>query len=170
MITKKMQDAINDQINRELYSEYFYLAIAAYFNSIDLEGFENFFLVQVQEERFHAMKMYDFVSERKGRVTLAEIGAPAADFSSPREAFEATLAHEEYVTKCINSLVEIAEEENDYATQTFLNWFVDEQVEEEDTVGKILNKLKYVDGDGHGLLMLNDELSQRTFSEPASNE
>jgi ferritin len=167
MISKKLQDAINYQINRELYSEYYYLSMASYFSSAGLNGFENFFLVQVEEERFHAMKMYSFLNERGARVSLSDIEAPKTEFTSPLEVFELAYAHEQLVSKLINDLMDLAIKENDHAAKNFLDWFVEEQVEEEASMDTILNKLKLINGEGHGLLMLDNELAQRVFTPPA---
>ena len=167
MISQKLQDAINDQINKEMYSEYYYLSMASYFNSIGLNGFENFFLIQVEEERFHSMKMYNFLNEKGGRVILKAINEPATEFKSTLEVFQLAYDHEKFVSKCINELMDVAIEVKDHATKSFLNWFVDEQVEEEATMDSILNKLKLINGDGMGLLMLDKELSIRTFTPPA---
>lgn len=166
MISQKLQDAINYQINRELYSEYYYLSMASYFNSVGLSGFENFFLVQVEEERFHAMKMYRFLNEKGGRVCLKAIEAPKTQFESALEVFELAYEHEKLVSGLINDLMDLAIKENDHAAKNHLNWFVEEQVEEEASMDTILNKLKLIGGEGHGLLMLDAELAQRTFTPP----
>ena len=166
MISQKLQDAINYQINRELFSEYYYLSMASYFNSTGLSGFENFFLVQVEEERFHAMKMYRFLNERGGRVFLKEIEAPKTEFTSPLEVFELAYDHEKLVSKLINDLMDLAIKENDHAAKNHFDWFVAEQVEEESSMETILNKLKLIGGQGHGLLMLDNELSLRVFTPP----
>jgi len=166
MVSEKIQEAFNDQINKELFSEYFYLSMASYFASQGLDGFENFFLIQVEEERFHAMKMYKFLNERSGRVYLREIKAPRTNFSSPLEIFELAYKHEQFVSKSINELMDIAMAESDHATKSFLTWFVDEQVEEEASMETILNKLKLIDGKGYGMLMLDKELATRTFNPP----
>ena len=166
MISQKLQDAINYQINRELYSEYYYLSMASYFNSIGLSGFENFFLVQVEEERFHAMKMYNFLNERGARVFLQAIEAPKTDFKSPLEVFELAYDHEKLVSKLINDLMDLSIKENDHAAKNHFDWFVAEQVEEEASMDTILNKLKLIGGEGHGLLMLDNELAQRAFNPP----
>ncbi len=166
MISKKLEDAINYQINKELFSEYYYLSMAAYLSSIGLSGFENFFLVQVQEERFHAMKMYNFLNERGGRVILSQIDTPKTEFESALEVFQLAYEHEQFVTKLINDLMDVAISENDHAAKSFLNWFVDEQVEEEASMEAIVNKLKLIGGKGNGLLMLDKELSTRTFTPP----
>ena len=166
MISKKLQKAINKQINKELYSEYLYLSMAAYLESIGLEGFANFFKVQVQEERFHTMKFFDYVNERGGRVILEAIDRPQIEFKSPVEIFEIAYKHEQYVTKLINELMEVAIKENDHAAKSFLNWYIDEQVEEEASMDKILNQLKMIGGKGQGMLMLDKELAARTFTPP----
>ena len=166
MISKKLQDAINKQTNKELYSEYLYLSMAAYLESIGLEGFANFFKVQVQEEHFHAMKFFDYVNERGGRVILEAIARPQIEFKSPVEIFEIAYKHEQYVTKLINELMEVAIKENDHAAKSFLNWYIDEQVEEEASMDKILNQLKMIGGKGQGMLMLDKELAVRTFTPP----
>ena len=167
MISQKLQDAINYQINKELFSEYYYLAMASYLGSTGLDGFENFFLVQVQEERFHAMKMYHFLNERGGRVILSQIDKPRTEFQSPLEVFQLAYEHEQFVTKLINDLMDIAISEKDHSAKSFLNWFVDEQVEEEASMETIVNKLKLINGGGNGLLMLNKELGARVFTPPA---
>lgn len=168
MISKKLQDAINEQINKELYSEYLYLNMAAYFSSEGLSGFENFFLVQAEEERFHAMKFYHFINERGGRVYFQKIDQPEKEFDSPIAVFEKAYEHEKYVTSLINNLMDIAMKENDHATKSFLNWYIDEQVEEEDSMDSILNKLKMIKGKGNGMLMMDKELGSRTFTPPTS--
>ncbi|MFO7890499.1 MAG: ferritin [bacterium] len=168
MISQKMTDAINVQINKELYSEYLYLSMAAYFSSEGLSGFENFFLVQAEEERFHAMKFYHFVNERGGRVYFDKIDKPEAEFDSTIAVFEKAYDHEKYVTSLINKLMDIAIQENDHATKSFLNWYVDEQIEEEDSMESILNKLKMIKGKGNGLLMMDKDLGSRTFTPPTS--
>lgn len=169
MISKKMQDAINEQINKELYSEYLYLSMAAYFNSEGLSGFENFFLIQVEEERFHAMKFYNFVNERGGRIYLKKIDQPETEFDSPVAVFEKAYKHEKYVSDLINKLMDLAIQENDHATKSFLNWYVDEQVEEENSMETILTKLKMIEGKGNGMLMLDKELAARTFTPSTLN-
>ncbi|PIE61967.1 MAG: ferritin [Desulfobacterales bacterium] len=166
MITEKLEKAINYQINRELFSEYYYLSMASYFNSTGLDGFENFFLVQVEEERFHAMKMYRFLNEKGGSVILDSIEAPKTEFKSPLEVFQLAYEHEKLVSGLINDLMDIAIEEKDHAAKHFLNWFVEEQVEEEASMESILSKLKLINGEGHGLLMLDAELGQRSFTPP----
>lgn len=170
MISKKLQDAINSQINKELHSEYIYLSMAAYFHSNDLDGIANFFSVQTQEEHFHAMKFFDYLLERGGKVELKTIDGPPIDFKSHIDVFEQTLAHEQYITKSINELMDLAIKENDHSLTSFLKWYVDEQVEEEATASRLLSRIKIIDGSGQGLLMMDAELSQRTFTPPASEK
>ena len=167
MISKKLEQAINYQINRELFSEYYYLSMASYFNSVGLDGFENFFLVQVEEERSHAMRLYKFLNEKGGRVKLEAIEAPKTKFKSALEVFELAYEHEKLVSKLINDLMDLSIKENDHAAKNHLNWFVEEQVEEEASMETILNKLKLIGGEGHGLLMLDAELAKRVFTPPA---
>ncbi|MCD4829866.1 MAG: ferritin [Candidatus Cloacimonetes bacterium] len=169
MLVEKLQDAINEQINKELYSEYFYLSMAAWFEAMNLPGFANFFVVQAQEERFHVMKFWRYLNDRGGRVILKQIDQPKVDFSSAEEIFELAYKHEQFVTKSINELMDLAIEQSDHATRSMLNWFIDEQVEEEASMDGILQKLKLVDGRGHGMLMLDKELAARTFTPPTSN-
>jgi ferritin len=142
--------------------------MAAYCYEMDLDGFANFFMVQTQEEHFHAMKMFNFVTDCDGRVILKKIDSPPVEFKSVTELFEKTLEHERFVTKSINELMDIAVKENDHASASFLKWFVDEQVEEESTDKKILSKLKLVEGNGYGLLMIDQELAARVFTPPAA--
>jgi ferritin len=168
MISKKLQDAFNAQINKELASEYIYLSMAAYCYEQELDGFANFFMVQTQEEHFHAMKMFNFLTERGGRVLLKPIAGPDTEFSSISDVFKKTLAHEQFITKSINELMDLSLKENDHAASSFLKWFVDEQVEEEANVTKILSKLKIIKGEGQGMLMLDSELAARVFTPPAA--
>ena len=166
MLSKKMEKAINQQINAELYSSYLYLSMATYFESISLSGFSNWMRQQAQEELFHGMKMFDFVCERGGRVILGAIEQPPSKWTSPLNAFENVLSHEQKVTGLINNLVNLALDERDHATNIFLQWFVSEQVEEEDTAGSLVDKLKLIGKDANGLFMLDTELAQRTFTLP----
>jgi ferritin len=167
MLNPKIQDAINDQIQRELESAYIYLSMAAYFDSTALPGFAQWMKVQFQEEQFHAQKFYDFVNDRGGRVKLQPIGQPPVEFESPQDAFGQALAHEEKITRHINDLYALAVEEKDFASQMFLNWFVNEQVEEEKNVNDILDVLKLIKGDGHALLMFDKESGLRVFTAAA---
>ena len=161
MLTDKMQNALNGQMNAELYSSYLYLSMNAYFKSVNLDGFANWMYYQAQEELEHAMKFYDFIAQRGGRIQLAQIEAPPAEWNSPLGVFEDTLAHEQKVTGLINDLVEIANEEKDHASQIFLQWFVSEQVEEEDSVGGVLEQLKLMGEAKGGLFMMDREMAKR---------
>jgi len=166
MISKKLEEAINEQINAELYSAYLYLSMGAYFEDMDLPGFANWMRVQFQEEQFHGLKFYDYLAERGGRVVLKAIETPEVNWDSIENVFKEVCAHEAKVTSLINNLIDIAIEEKDHASRSFLNWFVDEQVEEEASAASILNQVKLVSGDGRGILMLDRELAQRVFTEP----
>ncbi len=164
MLKEKLQKALNDQINAEMYSSYLYLSMESYFQSISLGGFASWMRGQVQEELMHGMKFYDFVVERGGRVTLDTIAKPEAQWKSPLDAFEAILNHEQHVTDLVNELVNLAISEKDHATNIFLQWFVSEQVEEEATVGGIVDRLRLIKDNPSGLFMLDTELSKRVFN------
>ena len=168
MISKKMEDALNNQVNAELYSAYLYLSMAACFESMNLPGFANWMRVQTQEETTHAMKIYDYICERGGRVMLKAIEAPPANWKSPLAAFEAALKHEQKVTGLINNLVNLAVAGKDHATQIFLQWFVSEQVEEEKSADEIVQKLNLTKNMPGALYMLDKEMGQRVFTPPAS--
>jgi ferritin len=168
MLSKKIEEALNDQINAEIYSSYLYLSMSAYFASKSLNGFANWMRQQVQEELFHAMKMYDFVNERGGRVILKSIDQPQTEWASTRAVFDHVLAHEQKVTGLINNLVDMALDNRDHASHIFLQWFVSEQVEEEATAGEIVDKLRLIGGDANGLFMLDRELGQRQFVMPTT--
>jgi len=166
MIGKKMEKALNDQINAELYSAYIYLAMSAYFEAENLLGCANWMRIQVQEETAHAMKIYDFVNERGGRVVLKAVEGPPKDWKSPLAAFEAAYEHEQYVTGRINKLVDLAIAEKDHASNAFLQWFVNEQVEEETSVDTIVQNLKMAEKAPGAMFMVDRELGQRTFTPP----
>lgn len=166
MISEKMQEALNEQVNAELYSAYLYLSMQAFFESINLPGFAQWMRVQTQEELVHAMKIYNFVNERGGRVILKSIPEPPAEWESPLAAFEAAYEHEQKVTGLINNLVNLAIEEKDHATNSFLQWFVTEQVEEESSVDQVVQNLKMVDKAPGGIFLLDRELGQRVFTPP----
>jgi ferritin len=168
MISRKVEKALNDQINAELYSAYLYLAMEAYFESENLPGFAKWMRAQTQEEVMHAMKIYDFVNERGGRVALGAIEKPPAAWKSPLAVFEATYKHEQKVTGLINKLVDVAVKEKDHASNTFLQWFVNEQVEEESSVDAVLQELKRAKGSPGAMFMIDRELSQRVFTPPAT--
>lgn len=168
MICNKIKDAINAQINRELYSEYLYLSMSAWFAKENLDGFANWMNVQAQEERFHAMKFFNYLIERGAAVILEQIDKPESDFQRPLKAFELALEHEQYISKNINDLMDIAIQENDHAARSFLQWYVDEQVEEEASADKIVSKLRMIGDRIEGIFMLDNELGQRVFTPPTT--
>ena len=168
MLSKKMNDALNEQINAEFYSAYLYLSMKAYFASVNLRGFAKWMLAQTQEECMHAMKLYDFVNERGGRVLLKAIDGPVTEWPSPLAAFEAVYAHEQKVTGLINGLVNLAVEEKDHVTNNFLQWFVDEQVEEEESANAVVERLKVVGDSAEGRGVIDKELGQRVFVPPSA--
>ena len=161
MINKPMQDAMNDQINRELYSSYLYLSMAAYLEDRNLPGFAHWMRVQEAEERGHAMKLYDFMVERGGRVMLKAIDAPKAEWNSTLELAEEVAAHEAKITASINALYELALKEKDYPTQIMLQWFITEQVEEEKNAAEIVANLRLIEDRGTAVLMLDHRLAKR---------
>jgi len=168
MISKKMEKALNGQVNAEMYSAYLYLSMESYFKSLNLNGFANWMRVQTQEEMIHAMKIYDFINGRGGRVTLKAIEGPPIEWDSPLAVFEAVYVHEQKVTGLINELVNLAIKEKDHATNTFLQWFVNEQVEEESSADKVVQQLKMMENAPGGMFMLDRELGQRVFTPPAA--
>jgi ferritin len=161
MISKKMEKAINDQINAELYSAYLYLSMAAYFDSTNLSGFSAWMKVQANEEYKHAMKFYGHITDRLGTVTLKAIDGPKTSWKSPLDAFENVFEHEQKVTGLINNLVEIAAQEKDNAAFVLLQWYVNEQVEEEKSADEIVQILKRIKDSSQGLIMLDRELAKR---------
>ncbi len=168
MITEKMQKELNDQVRKEFYSAYLYLSIGAYFASINLEGFANWFRIQAQEERDHAMMFFDYINRVGGRVQLGAIDAPDFDFGSIEQALKLTLEHEQLVTRSIYNIVDVAIEEKDHKTNQFLQWFVNEQTEEEASADANLKKVQLVGNDGRGILMLDGEMAQRVYTPPAA--
>jgi len=167
VISPKMEKLLNDQMNFEIYSGYIYLAMSAYMDSLDHPGFANWMKVQWEEEFFHSRKMYGYLLERGGRPVLDAVPAPPKEWKSVTAAFEHALEHERVVTGRINAMMDAAIEEKDHATRSFLNWFIDEQVEEEAGVDAIIKKLGHIGASGHGLFMLDRELGARTFTPPA---
>jgi ferritin len=156
MINQTIQQALNEQIKHELESAYVYLSMAAYFESINLQGFAHWMRLQHQEETSHAMKLFDYLHDRGGRVLLKAIEQPPVEFDSCMDVFERALAHEQKVTTLINSLYDLAIKENDHATQIHLQWFITEQVEEEKSAAEVVDKLKMA-GDHPGALFLLDQ-------------
>ena len=166
MLSESMQEALNNQVNREIFSAYLYMSMSAHSTYIGLKGFANWFMVQYQEEMVHAMKIYDYINDQGGRVKLQAIEEPASEFESPLDMFEKTLKHEQYITESINEIVDLAIEEKDHATNIFMQWYVTEQIEEEGNDNEIISKLKLIGDDGNGLLMLDNELGLRVFIPP----
>ena len=165
-MNEKLQQAFNDQINKELYSEYLYMSMFAYFDRMNLQGFKNWMNVQMQEEHAHAMGMFNYVHERGGQVILQSIEQPQTDWESPVALFEHVLEHEKFVTSRINALMDVAEEVKDRAAVSFLDWYLKEQVEEESNVSNVLKTLKMVCDDKNCLYMYDKELATRTFVAP----
>lgn len=170
MLKEKVQIAINEQINAEQYSALLYLSMSAWFSDKGLPGFANWMYVQYQEELTHANKFFNYLNERSGKVTLKAIAQMPTEWEGIIEVVEATLAHEQHVTELINNIVDVAIQEKDHATQSFLQWYVDEQVEEEANVTEILDTLKLINGQGNGIFMLDRELRGRTFVDSTVTE
>ncbi len=170
MLSKKMLDALNDQLNFEMFSANIYLSMAAHLEAENLPGFASWMKVQVLEETFHAMKFFGYVNDRRGRVVISALEAPPTQWDSVLAVFENALHHEELVTGRINDLVALGIEQKDRATETFLQWYVTEQVEEEASVDAVIGQLKLAEGSPQALLMLDRELGQRTFTPPPAEE
>lgn len=168
MISQKMTDALNDQINKELYSAYLYMSMAAYAEDAGLPGTANWLGIQAKEEMTHAEKFYGYLNSQGARVVLGAIDAPPSDFESPEAVFQQVLEHEQKVTASINELVNLAGAEKDHASGIFLQWFVSEQVEEEESANEILSRFKLAGGAGGGLFMIDRELAARQFTPPAA--
>lgn len=161
MINRKVEKALNEQINAEMYSSYLYLSMASDMEGKSLQGFAHWMKSQAQEELFHAMKFYDYLAERGGRVTLKAIEGPQTSWKSPIDMVAHVYKHEQHVTALINAIMDLAIREKDHATVNFLQWFVKEQVEEEASADEILQKLKLIDGKGNGLFMIDKDLAAR---------
>ncbi|MBN2009365.1 ferritin [candidate division KSB1 bacterium] len=168
MISNKMAAKINEQIKNELYSGHYYVSMAAYCASLDLQGFSNFFIIQEQEERFHAMKFFHYLYEQGHDVKLTGLDQPKTEFASLEEVFDLAWKHEQHVTSLINGLMDLAIEERDYATQNLLQWYIGEQVEEEATMSGLLKKIQQMGDRGAGIYMMDKELAARTFTPPAA--
>ena len=161
MASEKLLNALNDQFNFELLSGYYYMAMASYCSAENMNGFSHFFHAQSKEEYEHAMKLYEYVNDIDGRVRMQAMTEPKNDYSSFLEVFEEALSHEELVTKKIHKLLDLAVEEKDYPTMQFLQWFVEEQVEEEASMKEIISKLERIDGNFNGLYQLDKQLAGR---------
>ena len=161
MISTKMQDALNKQLNEELFSSYLYLSMAAYFEEKNLKGFAHWFRIQSQEENMHGMKFFNFIVQKGGKVSLKQIETPKTDWNSILEVFTDSLKHEQKISGLINLLTELSMNEKDYATHTFLQWFITEQVEEEANVHELIQKLEMIGDNKSGLYLLDNELRSR---------
>lgn len=170
MIKQKVQDEVNDQIQAEFQSGWLYLAFAAWFEEHDLDGFGNWMRIQWQEEQEHGMKFYDHILQRGGEVELKDLEKPEVEAESVVDVFEAVLSHEKYITKRIHELYDLAREEGDYPLQTLLNWFIDEQVEEEEMAESILERLKMIKDDSAALYMMDQELASRSLGEDGQEQ
>jgi len=168
MFSKKLLDAMNEQMKNEFGSAYLYLAMAGYFQSEDLPGIANWMRVQALEELTHGEKFFHFICDAAGRTDLRAIDMPQNSYKSPLDCFKAGLKHENFVTASINNLVNLARKDNNHAAEIFLQWFVTEQVEEEASFSLIIKKLERIGNDGNGLLRLDEELSQRVFVPPTA--
>ncbi|NWF90686.1 MAG: ferritin [Ignavibacteriaceae bacterium] len=161
MLKEKILKILNKQVNEELFSSYLYLSMSAYFSSINFEGFAKWMSLQSKEEYEHAMKIYNYILQRDGKVTLTKIETPKTSWSSALNVFQETLKHEQHITACIHNIVNMAIQEKDHATTNFFQWFVTEQVEEVATAGSILEKIKMIGDSKNGLFILDRELGQR---------
>jgi len=168
MFSKKLLDAMNEQMKNEFASAYIYLAMAGYFQAEDLPGVANWMRVQAMEELTHGEKFFHFICDAAGRTDLRAIDMPQNSYKSPLDCFKAGLKHENFVTASINNLVNLARKDNNYAAEIFLQWFVTEQVEEEANFSLIIKKLERIGDDGNGLLRLDEELGQRVFVPPTA--
>lgn len=170
MLNKKLEEALNAQINAEFWSAYLYLSMSSDMSDKGMAGLANWFAIQFKEEQDHAMKFFNYVIARGGKVTLKPIEKVDTEWKSPLAAFEQTLQHEEKVTALINDLYALAEQEKDYATQSMLKWFIDEQVEEEENAKAIIDTLKLIGDNGYGLYQLDKELAARVYTPIATSE
>lgn len=168
MLPERLINKLNDQMNFEFYSSHIYLAMSAYFESIDLPGFANFFRVQAEEEKFHAMKFYKYINEMEGRIVFTGIQDVENEYASALAALKSALEHEKKVTRRIYELMDIALEEREHATISFLKWFIDEQVEEEATINSLIKKLEKIGDDVSALYSLDEQLATRVFTPPAN--
>ncbi|TYQ15659.1 UNVERIFIED_CONTAM: ferritin [Acetivibrio alkalicellulosi] len=169
MTSKNIVKLLNDQIQKEFYSSYLYLSMTAYFKSVNLDGFANFYFIQAQEEKDHALRIFDYMNQIGAKIVLEKIDAPKVDFESIEEVLKLALEHEQFVTKSIHNIVDVALSEKDHSTYSFLQWFINEQVEEEDTADGNLKKFQLVGNDGRGILMIDAELAQRVYTPPVAN-
>lgn len=163
MLNERMEEALNEQLNKEMYSSYLYLAMSAYSLSVGLPGFAHWFRVQVEEENIHAMKIFDYINAQGGRVKLKEIKEPPSEFGTAMDMFQQTLKHEKFITRSIHELVDLANAEKDEVTASFLQWYVDEQVEEEENDNEVIGKLEGKELNEYVVYSVNEELAKRPF-------
>ncbi len=166
MLNDNILNALNEQINREMYSAYLYMSMSSYSDSVGLKGFANWFMVQYHEEMLHAMKIYEYIQRHGSQPILKPLAGPPTTFESPLDMFEKTLEHEQFITRSINDLTDLAIAEKDHATRIFLEWYVTEQVEEENNDNEIIAQLKLIKDNSQGLIMLDRELAQRMTTVP----
>ncbi|MBD3344610.1 MAG: ferritin [Chitinivibrionales bacterium] len=166
MLSDKMVEALNGQINNEMYSAYLYMAMSAHSTDQGLKGFGNWFMVQYHEEMLHAMKLYEYIQRQGGSAKLQAIKEPPSSWKSPMDMFQATLKHEQFITRCFNDLIELAIQEKDHATQIFLQWYVTEQVEEEENDNDIIGMLKVAGDNAQALMMIDRDLAARITTVP----
>ena len=164
MLTEKIGRELNEQMNREFYSANLYLALSAWLDAHSLKGMAHWMRLQAEEEQEHGMKIFDFIQERGGQAIMGAIEAPPIEWESTLQVFEAAWEHERFITSHINELADLAIQEKDFATQSFLQWFITEQVEEEATTSGICDRLRIVGEDGRGILMIDQELGRRNFA------
>lgn len=168
MIIQKIEQALNEQMGKEMFSAYLYMAMSSHSAHIGLKGFANWFMVQYHEEMLHAMKIYEYIARQGGKPKISAMQAPPSEWATPLEMFEKTLEHEKFITRSINELMELAMAEKDHATQIFLQWYVTEQIEEEENDNDIIAKLRLLGGaqGNNGLFMLDKELGARITTVP----
>lgn len=166
MLSNKMEEALNEQMNREMYSAYLYMSMSSYASNIGLKGFANWFMVQYHEEMLHAMKFYEFINLRGGRARLKSIAEPPSEFATPLDMFSKTLEHELFITNSINERMDLAVAEKDHASQIFLQWYVTEQLEEENNDREIIAQLNIIKNDPQGILLLDKDLGMRITTVP----
>lgn len=166
MLSKKIETALLGQINNEMYSAYLYMAMSSCSNDMGLKGFTNWFMVQYHEEMLHAMKIYEYVQRQGGSVKLQAIKQPPSKWKSPLDMLQQTLKHEQFITGCFNDLMELAIKEKDHATQIFLQWYVSEQVEEEENDNDLINLLKVAKDNAQALMMIDKDLAARVTTVP----
>ncbi|MEK7793849.1 MAG: ferritin [Candidatus Hydrogenedentota bacterium] len=168
MLSKVIEDKLNEQLGHELYSAYLYYSMSAYFESVNLDGFANWMKIQAQEELTHVDKIFGYVNNRGGRVRLTAVAAPTVEWASPVAAMQDSYKHECFISGTINACVSLALSTSDHSTNAFLQWFVAEQVEEEKAADEVLQKLKLIGDNGSGMFLLDNELSKRTLAGPSA--